>query len=81
MASVPEPQSVTDYIADGARIAAILLVWGTIGAFFTYGVTEVTRSFERVFIQLGGVLVLVGVLNAILYILYRTVDYWHETAR
>jgi hypothetical protein len=78
--SIPEPQPVTDYIADGARIMAILLFWGLIAVFFSYGVTELTSSFERVFTQLGGLFVLVGFLNAILYILYRTVDYWHKTA-
>jgi hypothetical protein len=80
MASIPEPQSVTDYVADGARIAAILLIWGVFAAFFSYGVTELTSSFERVFAQLGELLAIVGFLNALLYILYRTVDYWHETA-
>jgi uncharacterized membrane protein len=59
---------------------AILLIWGLIAAFFSYGVTELTSSFERVFTQLGRLFALVGFLNAILYILYRTVDYWHETA-
>jgi hypothetical protein len=80
MVSIPEPQTVTDYVADGARIAAILVIWGVIAAFFRYGVTELTSSFERVFTQLGGLFVMVGFLNALLYILYRTVDYWHETA-
>lgn len=80
VASIPEPQSVTDYVADGARIAVILLIWGVIAAFFSYGVTELTSSFERVFTQLGSLLAIVGVLNALLYICYRTVDYWHETA-
>jgi hypothetical protein len=80
MATIPEPQSVTDYVAEGARIAAILLIWGVIAAFFSYGITELTSSFERVFTQLGGLLAIVGFLNALLYILYRTVDYWHETA-
>jgi succinate-acetate transporter protein len=56
MASIPEPQSVTDYVADGARIAAILLIWGVFAAFFSYGVTELTSSFERVFTQLGELL-------------------------
>ncbi len=78
MVSIPEPQSITDYVADGARIAAILLIWGVLAAFFNYGVTEITSSFERVFRQLGGLLIMVGFLNALLYILYRTVDYWHE---
>jgi len=79
MDSIPEPQSVTGYVADGARIAAILLIWGVIAAFFSYGVTEFTSSFERVFSQLGELLAIVGLLNALLYILYRTVDYWHAT--
>ena len=78
--TIPEPQSVADYVADGVRIAAILLIWGVLATFFTYGVTEITSSFERVFTQLGGLLAIVGFLNALLYILYRTVDYWHETA-
>ena len=79
MTAVPEPQSIADYVADGARIAAILLIWGVLAAFFSYGVTELTSSFERVFTQLGMLLAIAGLLNALLYILYRTVDYWHET--
>jgi hypothetical protein len=80
MVSTPEPQSVTDYVADGARIAAILLIWSVIAVFFVYGVTELGLPFERVWPQLGGLFALTGLLNALLYILYRTVDYWHETA-
>lgn len=80
MTPVPEPQSVTDYVADGARIAAILLIWGVIAAFFIYGVTEIGLPFGRVWPQLGNLFALTGFLNALLYILYRTVDYWHETA-
>lgn len=79
--SIPEPQPVTDYIADGVRIAAILLIWGVIAAFFSYGVTELTSSFEQLFTQLGKLLAIVGFLNALLYILYRTVDYRQETVR
>ena len=80
MANIPEPQPVSDYVADGARIAGILLIWGLVAAFFSYGVTELTSSFERVFTQLGDIIAVVGLLNAFLYILYRTIDYWHETA-
>ena len=80
MPSLPEPQAVTDYVADGARIAAILIIWGAIAAFFTYGITELGLPFERVWRQLGNLFVLTGFLNALLYILYRTADYWHETA-
>ena len=80
MSNTPEPQPVSDYVADGARIAAILLTWGLIAAFFSYGMTEITSSFGRIFTQLGEAMAVVGLLNAFLYILYRTVDYWHETA-
>lgn len=78
MSSPPEPQSLTDYVADGARIAAILIIWGVFGAFFRYGVTEFTTFFEDIFTQLGGIFVIIGVLNALLYISYRTIDYWRE---
>lgn len=80
MSSIPESQPVTDYVADGARIAAILLIWGVIAAVFTYGPTWLGLAFETAWIQLGSLFALTGILNAILYILYRTVNYWHETA-
>ncbi|WP_232702742.1 hypothetical protein [Halobacterium wangiae] len=75
--STPDPEPVSAYVADGARIAAILLVWGTIAAVFTYGVADVGLPFERAIAGLGPLFALTGVLNAVLYVLYRTVDYWH----
>lgn len=75
--SVPTPLSVSTYVADGARIAAILLVWGSLAAFFSYGLTEI-GSFAGTFEAVGGLLALTGVLNAVLYLLYRTVDYWQS---
>lgn len=80
MSTIPEPQPVTEYVADGARIAAILITWGAIAAFFTYGITELGLPFERVWYQLGNLFALTGFLNAFLYILYRTVSYWNNTA-
>lgn len=80
MPSIPEPQPITAYVEDGARIAAILFVWGIIAAFFTHGVTEFGLAFEGAWPQLGGLFALTGFLNALLYLFYRTVDYWHETA-
>jgi hypothetical protein len=76
--SIPSAQSVPSYIADGARIAAILAIWGIIAAFFTHGVTELGLAFETVWLQLGQLFALVGVLNAVLFVLYRVVDYWDE---
>ena len=77
--SLPEPRSITDYVEDGARIAAILLVWGAIASVFVYGVTELGLPFERVWPRLGNLFALTGFLNALLYLLYRTVDYWQQT--
>ncbi|SEW25828.1 hypothetical protein SAMN04487945_2561 [Halobacterium jilantaiense] len=67
------------YVEDGARIAAILLVWGVVAAFFLYGATEL-GVFGRAFARLGQVFVYAGVLNAILYVAYRTLDYHHALA-
>lgn len=69
---------MTDYVEDGARIAAILLVWAAIASVFTYGVTELGLPFERIWPRLGNLFALTGVLNALLYVLYRTVDYWQQ---
>jgi hypothetical protein len=80
---LPPAHSVSDYVADGARIAAILLVWGIIAAFFTYGVTEIGLPggyFETLGPQIGALVALTGLLNALLYLLYRSIDYWHQQA-
>ena len=73
----PPAQSVSTYVEEGARIAAILLVWAIISLFFAFGLTEI-GVFGSVFWVLGGVFALTGLLNAVLYLLYRTVDYWHS---
>jgi len=75
----PSPASVETYVEDGARIAAILLVWGVVAAFFMYGLTEF-GVFSRAFAGLGRVFVYAGVLNAVLYVLYRALDYHHALA-
>jgi hypothetical protein len=81
--SIPAPRSIPDYVADGARIAAILFVWAVIAAFFTYGVSEIGGTgslFETLGPQIGAVLAITGLLNALLYLLYRAIDYWHQHA-
>ena len=75
----PTALPIPTYIEEGARIAAILLVWSIIGAFFTFVVSEVGgvgSLFGTVGPGLGGVFGVAGLLNAILYVCYRTVDYW-----
>ena len=79
--SIPSAHSISEYIEDGARIAAILLVWGIFAAFFTYGLSEVGGRgsfFASLGPQIGALLALTGLLNALLYLLYRTVDYWQQ---
>lgn len=81
VSTIPEPRSVTDYVADGARIAAILLIWGVIAAFFTYGMSEIGGTgslFETLGPQIGGIIALTGVFNVLLYVLYRAIDYWQQ---
>ena len=81
MPSTPPRASVATYVEDGAYIAAILLVWATIAAAFTFGVSEVGGPgslFETLGPQVGAVLALTGLLNALLYLFYRVVDYWHH---
>ncbi|MDH5019433.1 hypothetical protein [Halobacterium rubrum] len=79
MAVPPSPENVETYVEDGARIAAILLVWGALAAFFRYGLTEL-GVFGRAFAGLGRVFGYVGVLNAVLFVLYRALDYHHALA-
>ena len=79
MTDLPSPESVETYVGDGARIAAILLVWGAIAAFFLYGVSEF-GVFGRLLTGLGQALLYVGALNAVLYVLYRALDYHHALA-
>jgi hypothetical protein len=79
--SIPSTHSISEYIADGARIATILLVWSGIAAFFTYGVSEIGGPgslFKTLGPQIGALLALAGLLNAILFLLYRSIDYWHQ---
>ena len=79
--SVSEAHPVSTYIEDGTRIAGILLVWGVIAAFFTYGVTEIGGPgslFKTLGPQIGSIFFLAGTFNAVLYVLYRAVDYWHR---
>ena len=76
--TLPTTKSIPTYIEDGARIAAILLVWGILAAFCIHGITELGLPFEAVWFQLGQLFGLTGLLNAVLFVLYRTVDYWND---
>lgn len=79
--SIPSTHPISEYVADGARLVAILLVWSVIAAFFTYGVSEIGGTgslFETLGSQIGALVALAGFLNAVLFVLYRSIDYWHQ---
>ena len=79
--TIPSPHSIPTYIEDGARIAAILLVWGILAAFFAFALGEVGAPGglgDTLGTSLGGLFMATGFLNAVLYVLYRLADYWHE---
>lgn len=81
MPSIPVAKAVSTYIEEGARILAILLVWGVIAAFFTFGVSEIGSTgslFETVGPGMGALVAVAGFLNAVLYVVYRAIDYWHQ---
>ena len=81
--STPDPDSVSTYVEDGARIAGILLVWGAVALVSTYWLSnfgEYSLFFGTVGPQLGALFALTGVLNAVLYVFYRTADHWHAQA-
>lgn len=75
--TLPTPNDIQTYLDDGARIAVILLIWGVLGTFVQFGLTEL-GIFERTLWQLGDLLLLAGALNAILFVLYRVVDYHNQ---
>jgi hypothetical protein len=77
--TLPDPLPVQTYIEDGARIAAILLVWGILAAVATFVLGNVGgpgSPFPVVGTWLGSILFAVGFLNALLYVVYRGIDYW-----
>lgn len=79
--TIPDSHAVPAYIEDGARIAAILLVWSVLAAFFAFAVSEIGGPgaiSETLGPSLGAILMATGLLNAVLYVLYRLADYWHE---
>jgi len=76
---LPDALPVRTYLEEGARIAAILLVWGVLAAFATFVIGNFGYRSSIIAIVgqwLGTVLGLVGVLNALLYVVFRAIDYW-----
>lgn len=77
--TTPDALPVRTYLEEGARIAAILLIWGVLAAFATFVIGNFGYGSSIIAIVgqwLGTVLGLVGVLNAVLYVVFRAIDYW-----
>ncbi len=75
---VPNGMSITTYIEEGAPIAAILFVWGILAAVAALVVGNIGgpgSMFSVVGIWLSYILGLAGLLNGLLYVLWRSVDY------
>ncbi|WP_336037939.1 hypothetical protein [Halobacterium yunchengense] len=78
--STPPAAPLAEYVEDGARIAGILLVWGVLSGLFTHGVADLGLPFGAFWAGLGTLFAATGVLNAVLYVLYRTVDHYRQSA-
>ncbi len=75
----PVPRPVSVYLNEGLRIAAILLAWAVVAAVFTFGVSQIGTTgslFASVGPGLGLLFAVTGVLNAVLYVSLRSIDYW-----
>jgi hypothetical protein len=77
--SPPDPWSIGTYVEEGASIAAILFVWAVLAAVAVLLLGNVGGPgslFAVVGTWLGYVLGLAGFLNAVLYVVFRAIDYW-----
>lgn len=76
--AIPPAHDVRTYVADGVRITAILGIWGVVAAFSTFALGNVGSTgglLHELGPQLGGLFLVVGLLNALLYLVYRGIDY------
>lgn len=73
------PSSVETYLRDGLRILAILLVWGVLAAFITFVADRTGLIGTEFLAQIGNFLLWTGGLNAVLYLVYRSIDHYHAT--
>ncbi|MFB6310397.1 MAG: hypothetical protein ABEH64_04350 [Salinirussus sp.] len=71
--------SLVDYLREGLRIAAIMLVWSLAGTVVTLAIGSFGRPGAlgpAAGAWLGTALVAAGFLNAVLYVVFRSIDYW-----
>lgn len=77
--STSDMLSLADYLSEGLRIAAILLIWSLVGtvvslALSNFGYPGGIGGAAGAWI--GTALVVAGVINALLYVVFRSIDYW-----
>ena len=71
--------SLVDYLSEGLRIAAILLVWSLVGTLVSLGLGNFGYPGglgAAAGAWIGTALVVAGVINALLYVVFRSIDYW-----
>ena len=74
-----EMHSLVDYLSEGLRIAAILLVWSLAGTLVSLALGSAGAPgglLPSAGAWIGTALVVAGVLNAVLYVVFRGIDYW-----
>jgi len=75
---MPPAHDVRTYVEDGVRLAGILGVWGVIAAASAAGLGNVGSTsglFSELGPALGGLFLLAGLFNAVLFVVYRGIDY------
>lgn len=71
---------LADYLSEGLRIVAILLVWSLTGTVVTLALGSVARPGgfgTTAGAWLGTALIVAGVVNAVLYVAFSAIGYWH----
>lgn len=76
---LPPAHGLATYVADGARIAGILVIWGVfalVGTAVFGNLGSTGGLLGRLAAGVGGLFLLAGLLNALLFVVYRGIDYW-----
>lgn len=79
--SIRDPVPLKQVFEDGFRILIVLTAWWAMAAIATYGIGDLghTGSYLQTYgPRLGAVFTWVGLLNAVLYLMYLVIERWHD---